>query len=48
MSLTHQVSTKVLSAFIAFAMILAIIMMPVKAYAYTESAADEAITAFQE
>ena len=48
MSLTHQVRTKVLSIFIAFAMMLAIIMMPVRAYAYTESAADEAITAFQE
>lgn len=35
MSLTHQVRTKVLSIFIAFAMMLAIIMMPVRAYAYT-------------
>lgn len=48
MNLTRKVRTKVFSVFVAFVMALAIIMMPVKAYAYTESAADEAITAFQE
>lgn len=48
MSFTRQVRTRVLSVCIAFVMTLALIMMPVKAYAYTESAADEAITAFQE